>query len=240
VSDGLGIAGAVLGVLGLVVAVVTYRLSRRDPALKAAVFSRVVVDPGTEGAISVRWHDVEVPRVVQTTARIWNSGSATLKPEHVPDLDQVRLVLPEGDVPLAVTVSAPSPANEAGVEVGSSGQGNEIPLGFLYLDPGQEIVLTVIHTSSSPLPRVSGTVMGAGAVGVHKNRTVLYLVVSILPIPYGFAALAAYLEAKEHEGAWWAAARWGAFGSAVAIFVGTAIWQNRCKARNLRLSGREL
>lgn len=182
----VGLAGVVIGVLGVAVAVVLHRRAKRLPRVLWAANGNVVVDPGNEGAIEIRFFGEPVERVVRTQVTIWNAGYGTLRSDDIPRKDPLRVVMSEADV-LAVRAEGPTLANEVSCQ--PPDETGSIPISLAYLDPGQQILVDVTHTGDRRGAHVEGSVIGSGRVSVYKPLKWLPLLMLVVGQSVAFGVL---------------------------------------------------
>lgn len=229
----LGVAGVAVGVAGIVAAYGLYIKGRQQPAMTWAVRKTRIVDPGDRDDIEVRHQGEPVPRVSQAAVTIWNSGTGTLEPDHVPALDPIVIRIAEGRV-LTVVAEGPSPANGVRCETTDD---VSVRLVFDYLDPRDEAIVTIAHTGPRGVDvDVSGTIKGAGAVRHFDYRSWAWQdALGLLLLPVLVVIVLVPLEAMDRGYSTWVVGALIALGGGVYV-VGFRLL-NRFEARRRRLVG---
>lgn len=183
-----GWIGTIVGLGGIVLAIVFYLRSRRMSRI-AFQHDHVMLVGGRGAAfpaeVEIRFSGTVVPRITASTIVIWNCGDRTIRGSDLVDGDPLRVDLTEGGIILkhailrqtrsvnAWNITQPSP--------------NRIALTFDFLDPGDGITIEVIHSQPASSLDLLGTIRGIPK-GLLDYGSVPWSVYSCrrpLPFPMG-------------------------------------------------------
>lgn len=165
--------GVILGVLGLLVALValplTYvwgRRSRQKPELRHVVDFDVLMSADEDIArapLQITYGDQEINRVSRTYVALWNHRGDTVRRTDIVDSDRLRVHLQDDDVALQAGVISAS-RKQCAVDVALDEEDRQsIYLTFDFLDEGDGFIVEIIHQGSTA-GEVAGTVRGAAVV----------------------------------------------------------------------------
>jgi hypothetical protein len=161
-----GWVGSIIGLLGIVAAVVTYFLTRQRSLLAYRYAGERLLGLSTDGLpadITVQYRGQNIPRLTRTLVVFWNRGEKTILAEDVVPSDPLRLKLAGEGTVLAATVLRSS-RDVCGVDVGLlAEESSAVSLSFAFLDKADGAVVEVLHTSEERSLRFSGTVRGLPA-----------------------------------------------------------------------------
>lgn len=155
--------GSVLGVLGLLAALIFYLRSRRTSRL-AFQHDTVTLVGSQQGSfpneIEIHFSGVKVPRVTLERLVIWNAGNTTISGSQIVQSDPVRLSVPEGESFLKADIMRVSrPVNGCQLHVTDDNR-RSISFEFDFLDPGDGVAVEALHTSDQKSLRLCGTIRG--------------------------------------------------------------------------------
>lgn len=172
---GQGWVGSTLGIFGIVLAVWFYFKSIKSPKATVHIESTRMVGWGGGAdlppGISVSYKDVNVPRISRVLIRLWNAGSATLESNLVPDAEPLRLELSSKDSRIlsGVVLKQTMPANQFRVELDQNNP-SVLLIKFSYIDPGEGVLLGLLHTDELSAPVFKGVVKGQRISILDSNR----------------------------------------------------------------------
>jgi hypothetical protein len=167
---GSGLIGSLISLVGVVVAVIIYKASRvgARPVYQERALRLVGPDARLlHEAVEIRFKGQLVERLTKTHMIFWNSGRVLLRGSDVVHTDPVRCDFADGSCILEVRVlKRTRDANKFEVHIDPERQHRAI-LAFDYLDPGDGVVLEMLHTDLKRYPMVNGTIRGVpnGIVG---------------------------------------------------------------------------
>ena len=161
-NDMIGLAGFVVGLVGLAATVWTSwttkvgaRLSYRWKA------ERVIGGDGELGeGIEVAFKGTPVIRLTRAVIVVWNSGTATIRDSDIVQLDPVRVQCEEyAEILSARVLQSSRQIVGAEIRVDPAKQ-NRALLAFDFFDPGDGVVIEVLHTGDERKPSFCGTLRG--------------------------------------------------------------------------------
>jgi len=171
-----GWVGSILGFLGIVLAIWFYLKSIRTPKATVHIDASRMVGWGKAGdlpeGVSVSFRDVNVPRISRVLIRLWNAGSATLESNLIPSGEPLRLELSSKDsrILTGVLLKQTRQANNFSVRVDPDNS-SVLLINFNYFDPGEGVLIGMLHTDSESTPIFKGIVKGQRIAILDSNQT---------------------------------------------------------------------
>lgn len=164
-----GWVGAVIGLIGILAAVVMFRLSRRQALAAFQIRSLRLLGHEPEKLpqdVEVRFQGKRVPRLTKSFIVFWNAGQATITGQDVVASDPLR-VLCEEDAEVLSATSARVTRPVINFQAHPSTHGANVTLlTFDFLDPGDGAVVEVLHTGSARAS-IAGTIKGIPAGPIY-------------------------------------------------------------------------
>lgn len=158
-----GWVGSIIGLLGIVAAVVMYFLSRQRTLLVYRHTGERLLglkDSGLPAHITVQYRGQHIPRLTRSIVVIWNAGEKTIAETDLIKSDPLRVALrEEGEVLSATVLKASRDVIEFRCSQDPS-RPKHINLGFAFLDMSDGAVIEVLHTSESRYVDVLGSIRG--------------------------------------------------------------------------------
>jgi hypothetical protein len=155
--------GALVGLIGVVAAYWFYRASQIGSRLVYQTRSfRLIGVPNSllPSDVEVRFRGKTVQRVTKVQFLMWNSGKMTIHGRDIVSSDPIRLEFAKDAIILdAKIIRVTRPANQFSIAVDRDNL-NNATISFDYIDPHDGVNLELLHTSSTELPNVYGTVRG--------------------------------------------------------------------------------
>jgi hypothetical protein len=157
----LGWLSTLVGVVGIVLAVVFYLRSKRKTSL--AFQHDHVTLVGRRGAafpaeVEIRFSGVSVPRITATKVVIWNCGDRTISGSDLVAEDSLRVEVPQEARILSYSILQQTrTVNGWKIDQPSSSRLN---LSFDFIDPRDGINLEVLHTAPVSRIDLKGTIKG--------------------------------------------------------------------------------
>jgi len=157
--------GSIVGIAGLTFAVVgllSYRAARIGA--RPVYFQRVRRLIGKKEhelpeEVEIIFNGQSVPRLTSTQCFFWNAGKSPISGADIVPGDPLRLELDEGDeIVKARVVRTTRSVNN--IQVDSPPKSHRALVTFDFLDPGDGVVLELLHTSALKFPKVAGTIKG--------------------------------------------------------------------------------
>ena len=160
-----GWVGSVIGLAGLLSAFWLYWQSRIGPVLSFQHNGATLIG-GTDAAfpdeVQVTWRGVEVERITVTWLWFWNSGKKSVQGSDIVVSDPLT-IKPGGRILKARVVRQSRPVIGTVLGIASENR-RSASLKFDFLDPGDGVLLEVLHTGDRLKPRIDGTVRGLPGV----------------------------------------------------------------------------
>jgi len=147
----------------VVIALIAYYAGQRRPRPRAAITASHELTWANSHKLptgfELKFLGRDIPHISRGLLRFWNAGSETLSKDLVPPQDKIRLCLTDGEFLLAGITRVSNPVNEcrASIDVADP---KAINFEFDFLDPGQGAVVGFLHTSSTAIPTLRGTIKG--------------------------------------------------------------------------------
>jgi len=188
-SSLFNLVGALIGIGGIILAIIFYRRSKRVKKLSYAVRSFSLVSSSTSSLpeFLATYKGCPVTNLTAVKMILWNSGNETLAYSDIAKADQIRISLPPKVEILDVRVNVPSnPANL--LKVHRNPEINEADIKFDYLGPKEGALISLLHTGGSESkPTIVGTIKGQGSPLIHTPGMTAKPMGRIIVLTAGFA-----------------------------------------------------
>ncbi|WP_417911607.1 hypothetical protein [Candidatus Electronema sp. TJ] len=161
-----GWVGAIISLVGLIAAVVTYLFTRQRTRLAYCCAGKRLLGLATDGlpeGITVHYRGQDIPRLTRTLVVLWNAGEKTILGEDIVATDPLRLKLRGDGRVLAATVLKTKRdvcQIKALPDAPGSSCHNETHIRFAFLDAEDGAVIEILHTSEESYVEFLGTVRG--------------------------------------------------------------------------------
>ncbi|MEH7893945.1 hypothetical protein, partial [Bacillus thuringiensis] len=173
-----GWVGSLIGIIGILIAIVTYRKSKIGQRLvyQSSATKIIGKNQNTPEEIQIYFRGSEVPRVIKTNLVIWNSGNETIKSSHVTQEDPLRIQIEESESIISYRILKETRhTNKVNLVRDKE---NVLLFNFDYLDPNDGVRVEVLHTDDKNPVDFKGTVIGMKQAikswnterGVKKNK----------------------------------------------------------------------
>ncbi|MGB3477924.1 MAG: hypothetical protein WBB67_02055 [bacterium] len=170
-NSAFALTSLAIGILGIVLAFVFYRQTKRSKSLSFAHRSIAIFRDSTPlvSKLQVKYKDKDTQNLTLTHLAFWNSGNKTIRDIDLVENDPLRIMVEQGEILDAELLYETQKANAIAVEEPND---QTINLGFRFLDSQHGGVVRVVHTAISPRKQVAlkGTLMGAGSPRVIGER----------------------------------------------------------------------
>lgn len=159
-----GWVGSLIGLAGLLAALIAYLCSRKRTSLSFAYLGDHLL--GSDSAslpqgISVQYQGVDIPRLTRSIIVLWNNGENTILGSDVVEADQLRFCVgSDGELLSTSILKATRSVNDFKIKSPSAHAPNEAVVDFNYFDSGDGVVVEILHTSKSRQPDIKGTLRG--------------------------------------------------------------------------------
>lgn len=182
------IGGFALGIIGIILAIYFYFLSKKERIPCFEVNSKTLIEGlnRTLEGIQLHYKGIQQERITVSKLSFWNAGTETIDARDLVEADPIGISFPLNiqilDIQV-ISVSAKSNSVELGEPVTREAI-NFLPVTFEYLDHNDFFVVQIVHNGSDREKiRISGKVKGVKAI---KKISDLYIdnnIFKILPIP---------------------------------------------------------
>lgn len=186
-----GWVGSFIGLIGVVIAIITYVLSRKKKALSYTLMGERLLGSSTGSLpndITVQYQNSNIPRLTRSTIYLWNSGQLPITRDHLAPADRPRLVIGNDGRILAITVQRSSrPAIEFSIAEDPQ-RPNTAILDFAFLDVADGATIEILHTSSVSSITASGTILGIprGIRNLGRTSSKTFKLPFNAPMPMNF------------------------------------------------------
>lgn len=159
-----GWVGSLIGLAGLLAALIAYLSSRKRTSLSFAYLGEHLL--GSESAslpqgITVQYYGADIPRLTRSIVVLWNSGENTILGSDVVEADPLRFCVgTDGELLSTSVLKATRSVNDFKIKSPSPHAPNEAVVEFNYFDSGDGVVIEILHTSESRQPDTKGTLRG--------------------------------------------------------------------------------
>jgi hypothetical protein len=159
-----GWVGSLIGLAGVISAVVVYLLTRQRTRLGFSYFGEHLLGSSSDSlpqGITVQYAGITIPRLTRSVIVLWNCGENTLLGDSIVKKDQLRFCVREGGRILSIqVVKASRDVNEFVFSPPPPNPENEAIFTFNYLDKNDGVVVEILHTSADKRPSIKGTLRG--------------------------------------------------------------------------------
>jgi hypothetical protein len=197
----LSIAGCLVGLAGIVLAVYYYRKSQRTKrlAFDTRAFGLISNTAASLPGLHVSYRDQEFRALTAAKILLVNSGTEMVQGSDIADADPISFRLPDDSEILSATMSFVSdPTNQLRLESPDASR-NVLRVTFDYLAPRQGCVILLLHNGMQDTPILSGgTLKGVGPPSPYvspPSRFPVGRMVALATILVGSAFLIAPLKA---------------------------------------------
>lgn len=149
-SEPVNVFSLIIGVLGIIVAVITYRLSRRTKKLSWAIRTTTLIEGYGErlSKLSVLYDEKRVENLSISRLCIWNSGTETINCQDIAKANPLKIIPRSGEKILDVKIlSTNNPSSLFTALLAVDGSHSFIT--FDYLNKDQGAILQLVHTGTS-------------------------------------------------------------------------------------------
>ncbi|MCM0624503.1 hypothetical protein M5J14_08180 [Lysinibacillus sp. OL1_EC] len=157
-----GWVGAVIGILGVLIALYTYKIAKIGPRLvyQWESFEIIGKNEVTPDEIEIFFKGKKVPRVIKTTTVIWNSGTETIHGENIVKNDSLQLEFDDEKEIIGASILLRT-KEVNGFEISTNDEKkNILNMKFEYLDRGDGVTIEILHTDENRYPNFKGTIKG--------------------------------------------------------------------------------
>jgi len=159
-----GIAGLLIGALGLISGFVIFFLGRRvkKPCWVITSNNLIAGFSAKLPKLEIKYLDQKVENLTSSKVVFWNAGRETIDGSDIADADPLRIIA-IGDVKILDAKLLLTNNDSSNCLLATKPDATEVYLRFDFLDSGHGGVVQVIHTGrSSESIHLTGTIKGAG------------------------------------------------------------------------------
>ena len=196
-----GWVGSMIGIVGVVIAAVTYFLTRQRIVFCYRQTGERLLglsEAGLPKDFTVQYQGANIPRLTRTLVAFWNDGERSIAGDDVVSTDPLRVCFPDGSQVLAATVLKQTREVCQVKASQTPGKPAEVALSFAFLDADDGAVVEVLHTAETSLGTILGTIKGLpkglremGGVRDREYKTLSRLGLEVLMSPRKTALVAA-------------------------------------------------
>jgi hypothetical protein len=157
-----GWVGVIVGIVGVIIAIITYKRSMIGGRLVYQWNSLNIIGKNekTPDEIEIYYKGKKVPRIIKTRIILWNSGNKTVDGERIVKNDQLRLEFGNNEEIIRAYVQKKTrEVNDFGITLDNENK-NIIKFSFEFLDPKDGAVIEILHTDNKRYPDVKGSIKG--------------------------------------------------------------------------------
>ena len=194
----LGIAGVVLGTLGLAAAYIFYRKSIRAKEPMYAMRSENLIRDNISRmtGLKILYNDINIVNLTTTNIAFWNRGAETIDSRDRVESNPLRIgASQEVKILDAKIILENNPSSR--MHISLEADGSSAYVFFDYLDKGHGGIIQVIHTglSSSDLSLI-GDIKGARLEKVKPKNVFLYVQVLYLSVATALIWMASPMQTR--------------------------------------------
>lgn len=155
--------GALIGLIGLGVAIYFYRTSKSvpKPAYQSQAFRILRRDEDNlPEDVSIRFKRTAVDRLTRTTIIFWNDGDKVLNGSDIVKDDPLLVSYPEGSKILSFALRKQTKDVHKFRLTRVPNESNKLSINFDYLDPKGGSAYEIIHDSENLHPEILGSIKG--------------------------------------------------------------------------------
>lgn len=186
----------VIGFSALVIGVYQFYINR--PILEYNAMSHSFISSQNENKFKVVVENKEYDDLYQTVVILQNNGAQPLAGSDVSKIghDPIRIIVPRSAEMVHYTVDKLLTSDSVTVKLNL--YQNDIILNFDFLNPGDQIAVTILHTQPSDGFRVAGTALGVTNIShVMTDKQIFYMIIAIIT---GIYILTLVLEVLDKRG----------------------------------------
>lgn len=159
-----GWVGSLIGLAGLIAAVVVYILTRRRTSLSCTLGGERLLGLSSAGlppGITVQYGGRSIPRLTRSLVVLWNSGENTINGDDIVDTDPLRFCVDsDGEILSVQVLKTTREVNGVVIAPPSLQHIREAAFSFKFLDASDGFVVEILHTSKIVEPTILGTIRG--------------------------------------------------------------------------------
>ncbi len=155
--------GPLIGAIGIIISITINRSSRVGARLVYQSNSLRLIgkeEQALPAEVQINYKGKSVPRLTITNIIFWNSGKATIDGTNIVKDDPIKFEFSSDTQVLNARVNKATRESNKLKILTEPSSSNVVLCDFDYLDPGDGVVLEILHTDKNRYPIVSGTIKG--------------------------------------------------------------------------------
>jgi hypothetical protein len=180
-----GWIGTLIGIIGLIIALATYLLTRKRTILSYGTQGISLIgtsDAKLSGDLTVQYKGIDVPRLTKSIIVFWNEGENTINSDDIVPTDLLYIDVGKNSKILSIS-TAKSSRLVTQIECQNDVNDNsKARLNFEFLDPQDGGVIEVLHTGENKIIKLSGTIKGLPS-GIKNHGMIISMLPSV-KLPY--------------------------------------------------------
>lgn len=184
-----------IGFSALMIGIYQFYINR--PIIEYDTASHNFISAQNDNKFKVMVENKEYDNLYQTVVIMQNNGQQPLSGSDVSRIghNPIRVLVPPEAEMVHFTVDKQLTSSDIDVEL-KEYKGNII-IGFDFLNPGDQIAVTILHQKPSDNFKIVGTALGVTSIGqVMTERELLWIVVSVFAGIYILTVILSVLERK--------------------------------------------
>lgn len=158
-----GWVGVIIGIMGIIIAILTYKFSIKKPIPSYQKHSLKIIRKNQlelSKDIKIFFNDKEVDNLTKVEIVFWNEGRDTLKSENIVVDDPLLFKFSDDTIILsAKIIKQTRDINKSYIKISETNP-NVAHFGFDYLDQNDGMIFEIIHTDINIYPQIMGTIKG--------------------------------------------------------------------------------
>ena len=168
-----GWVGSLIGLVGIAAAAVTYILSRQRSIISYRTRGVRLLghaESKLPNEVNVQYRGKDIPRLTRSVVVLWNDGERTISGADIVQEDPICIDAGADSSIVACTLlKSTRPVVQASCQ--QSTQDTKIVIvSFSFLDPGDGLVVEILHTGKERYPTVGGTIRGIPQGPKNRGR----------------------------------------------------------------------
>ncbi len=184
-----------IGFSALLIGIYQFYINR--PIIEYDTQSHSFISSQNDNKFKVVVEDKEYDNLYQTVVIMQNNGQQPLSGSDVSHLghDPIRIIVPPEAEMVHYTLD--KPLTSTAVDVSLKEYKDSIVITFDFLNPGDQIAVTILHKKSDGVFRIVGSALGVTGIShVMTERQILWIVVAVFVGIYILTLILSYLDRK--------------------------------------------
>jgi hypothetical protein len=169
--------GALIGIIGIIIAFIFYRKSQIRASLSYQTQSLEIIEKSKQilpKEVTITFGDKLVQRLTKTEVILWNSGRTTLREIDIVAEDPLRLEFSKDAQILQTRIIKSNRDTNKFTSIIRINSSNIVDFNFDYLEPGDGVVVELLHTDNELYPKIQGSIRGVRKGAKYSGYTLSY------------------------------------------------------------------